>query len=248
MAAKRKITLARAERAASTISATWDKTLEGLKHHQPLIILSSLSLVVATFSQTVSSAAVAYAVSAAVAFMIGLACSLWRYVRPAKYTGGDFEFAATAMFSTIAGFAFLLFVAIEIGARYGLAGSFITVTIALFLLFAFGMATVQIWLMFGEHRPFVQMIAAIHMRRLTIGRYVFLGSYVAAVVLWAVVLSAPSTPSWWWVALIPFVGFAVGTWVLGRTLKRVVEATEKALSQRRAASKSDETEAGQTQL
>ena len=52
-----------------------EKSLSTLRDHQPLLFLASLSLVVASFSQNVSEAAVSSAASASVAFMAALGLS-----------------------------------------------------------------------------------------------------------------------------------------------------------------------------
>ncbi len=90
------------------------KTLAALREHQPLIVLVSLSLIIATFADRISSAAVGYAVAASVAFLAGLILSLLRdAMTDPKDPDEGSEFSTASVVGIIIGFGLLTLVVIE---------------------------------------------------------------------------------------------------------------------------------------
>lgn len=69
---------------ARRLAETRLKTIEALTENQVLVVLTTLSLAVAAFSQSATVQVVSYAVAAATSFLIALSCSVAVKVRPAK--------------------------------------------------------------------------------------------------------------------------------------------------------------------
>lgn len=80
------------------------RLLEMLREHQPLVILSSLSLVIAGFVQAVSAEAAGFAAAAAVAFLMGLVSSMGYEVDGRT----NLYLASLAVFGIVAGILILL--------------------------------------------------------------------------------------------------------------------------------------------
>lgn len=96
--------------------------LKNLQEAQPLIVLASLSLVLAAFSQNVSEAAVIYSVAASVAFLT----ALWLTVfNPPKWNADPLTripWSAAAIVATYAGLLLLTFIVAEYAAKFSVAG------------------------------------------------------------------------------------------------------------------------------
>jgi hypothetical protein len=95
--------------------------LENLREAQPLIVLSSLSLVLAAFSQNVSQGAIFYSVSASVAFLT----ALWFTIMyPPKWSIQPIlriPFSGGAVIATYAGLVLLSNVASEYATKFSMA-------------------------------------------------------------------------------------------------------------------------------
>ncbi len=99
---------------SSQLDPVRKKTLAALREHQPLIVLVTLSLIIATFADRISSAAVGYAVAASMAFLVGLILSLSRdfMIDPKDPEEGS-EFSTASVAGIIIGFVLLTLVVIE---------------------------------------------------------------------------------------------------------------------------------------
>jgi len=136
--------LSQLETAASAVESLWRSVLSAIRKSQPLVLLSSISLVIAAFVQNVSEEAVSYAVSASVAFLVALGFAILLEVRRKRSTM-VVEYAAAALASTFIGFGMLAFVAFEMGARYPLARRTLAITVGSLTLFTFAVGEVSIW-------------------------------------------------------------------------------------------------------
>lgn len=115
----------RADRLTEGLEFLLRYILDALRANQPLVVLASLSLVIAAFSQNVSSAAVSDAVGAAVAFLAAL---IFTTMVPLGDTHGSFiaaGYRVGALLAIAVGFGMLFFVIYDFGARYPLASEFI---------------------------------------------------------------------------------------------------------------------------
>ncbi len=130
--------------AASALESLWTSVLLAIRNSQPLVLLSSISLVIAAFVQNVSEEAVSYAVSASVAFLVALSFSILLEVR-GKRTEMVIEYAAAALVSTLIGFGMLAVVAFEMGARYALARRTLAMAAGSLVLFVFAVGEIRIW-------------------------------------------------------------------------------------------------------
>ncbi len=99
------------------------RTLEALREHQPLIVLVTLSLLIATFADRISSAAVRYAVAASMAFLVGLILSLLRdfMIDPKDPEEGS-EASTASVVGIVVGFGLLALVVIEFSLAVELVG------------------------------------------------------------------------------------------------------------------------------
>ena len=133
------------ERTATSVDSMWRATLDALRNGQPLALLASVSLVIAAFGQNVSEAAVSYAVSASLAFLVALGFSFFVDMRRGRNPTAGIEYAAAALVATVAGFIMLALVAVELGIRYDLARRIFSFTVGSLTVFVFAVAELRIW-------------------------------------------------------------------------------------------------------
>ncbi len=103
--------------------------LRALKEGEPLVVLASLSLVVATFSSNVTGEAVSFAVAASMAFMAGLLLSV-AFPPGVKTNPVDrLQYSGAALVAIGVGFIMLFLVGLEIAGKYPPASRVVSVVV-----------------------------------------------------------------------------------------------------------------------
>ncbi len=116
----------RTERIGKEVVQIHAYVLKELRETQPLVVLASLSLVIAAFSANISAAAVSYAVAASLAFLAALLLTI---VSPPdvsrKHTTeqmwGHIQMNGAALVAIAIGFVMLYSVGLEIAGKFGVA-------------------------------------------------------------------------------------------------------------------------------
>jgi hypothetical protein len=112
----------KAEKLANELQRIHLAVLTGLKDSQPLVVLSSLSLVIAAFASNVSSAAVSDAIAAFIAFTAAL---LFTVVGPpglkSSVTFVRIQYSGLALVALVVGFFMLYLVAYDIAQKFSVA-------------------------------------------------------------------------------------------------------------------------------
>lgn len=142
---------ARGEALQEWLTKSWESDFfQALQRRLPLIILSSLALVLASFSASVSSSAVAWATGGGVAFMLAFLSSF--FVRILRTAGGQASMIATVYGLTCLGLWCLFTVAGEFASVYWPAGVAlrivrysITLPLMIFFLISAGNRTLQLF-------------------------------------------------------------------------------------------------------
>ncbi len=153
-------------RAAAELDSIHHYVLDGLRESQPLVVLTSLSLVIAAFATNVSQTAFTDSVAASVAFLGALLLSVLSPPGKAKsYLGPQDEMvsvariqvSAAALVSMAAGFFLLYLTMSEFASKYALTNEVFTLvgTIYLFAIYVGLTALAWDWSLLAKRSSFV---------------------------------------------------------------------------------------------
>jgi hypothetical protein len=156
------------ERAAQAVELARANLVAALRKSDALVVLASLSLVIAAFAQSLSPEAVAYAASSSTAFLAAVLLSVAIELRTRRRPVTSIELGAAMIVAVASGFVMLGLVVVEFVNRYAVTGRIIvailgSVTMVALATTVLGMrdwirevrqGSPQTW---ARHRPYLRL-------------------------------------------------------------------------------------------